>query len=89
MSSTTTKIKKGRPVTGPAREKLAADLKKRYRKGASIRQLAEDIGRSYGFVHRLLTEARTTLWGRGGNPSANNTRRSGARAAESGGRRQW
>src|SRR5437899_2101064 len=34
-------LKKGSRVTGAAREKLAADLKKKYDSGASIRALAE------------------------------------------------
>jgi Helix-turn-helix domain len=53
-------------VTGPARLKLGAELKKAYDRGASIRVLAEGCGRSYGFVHRLLTEAGTTMRTRGG-----------------------
>ncbi|MER5917212.1 helix-turn-helix domain-containing protein [Streptomyces sp. NPDC001982] len=53
-------------IKGPARKKPGADLKKAYNKGASIRTLAQGCGRSYGFVHRLLTEAGTTLRGRGG-----------------------
>jgi hypothetical protein len=57
---------KGRRVTGAEREKLAADLKKKYESGTSIRALAESTGRSYGFVHRILSESDTTLRGRGG-----------------------
>lgn len=38
----------------------------RYRKGASIRTIAADQGRSYGNIHRLLTEAGVTLRTRGG-----------------------
>ncbi|MEU7206677.1 helix-turn-helix domain-containing protein [Streptomyces sp. NPDC045470] len=60
-------LKKSSWVTGAAREKLAADLKKKYVSGASIRALAEETGRSYGFVHRLLSESGVTLRGRGGN----------------------
>ncbi|MCI3221923.1 hypothetical protein EW053_00245 [Streptomyces sp. IB2014 016-6] len=59
-------LKKGSRVTGPARDKLAADLKKKYDSGASIRALAEETGRSYGFVHRMLSESGVTLRGRGG-----------------------
>ena len=44
----------------------AVDLKKKYEKGASIRALAESTGRSYGFVHRVLSENGVTLRGRGG-----------------------
>lgn len=53
-------------VTGPARLKLGAELKKAYDRGASVRVLAEGCGRSYGFVHRLLTEVGTTMRTRGG-----------------------
>jgi Helix-turn-helix domain len=53
-------------VTGADRAKLAADLKKRYDSGESIRALAATTGRSYGFVHRILTENGVSLRGRGG-----------------------
>ena len=59
-------LKKGTRVTGADRAKLAADLKKRYDSGESIRALAATTGRSYGFVHRILTENGVTLRGRGG-----------------------
>ncbi len=59
-------LTKGRRVTGAERDKLAADLKKKYAAGASIRELAEGTGRSYGFVHRVLTESGAKLRGRGG-----------------------
>ncbi len=39
-------LKKGTRVTGADREKLAADLKKRYSAGESIRALAASTGRS-------------------------------------------
>lgn len=57
---------KGRRVTGSERDKLGADLKKKYTAGASIRDLAEATGRSYGFVHRVLSESGVALRGRGG-----------------------
>jgi hypothetical protein len=59
-------LKKGTRVTGTDRSKLAADLKKRYDAGESIRALAAATGRSYGFVHRILTENGVSLRGRGG-----------------------
>ena len=59
-------LKKGTRVTGADRAKLAGDLKKRYDSGESIRALAATTGRSYGFVHRILTENGVTLRGRGG-----------------------
>ncbi|MGE5137531.1 MAG: helix-turn-helix domain-containing protein [Gemmatimonadota bacterium] len=59
-------LKKGTRVTGADRAKLAADLRKRYDAGESIRSLAASTGRSYGFVHRILTENGVSLRGRGG-----------------------
>jgi hypothetical protein len=61
-----TELKKGSRVTGGDRDKLAADLKRKYESGQSIRLLAEASGRSYGFVHRMLSESGATLRGRGG-----------------------
>ena len=61
-----TNIKKGTRVTGMDRSKLASLLGKRYDDGESIRDLATSTGRSYGFVHRILTETGVTLRGRGG-----------------------
>ncbi len=62
----TSMIRKGTRVTGADRDKLATDLKARYDAGESIRSLATATGRSYGFVHRLLTETGAALRGRGG-----------------------
>jgi predicted transcriptional regulator len=45
---------------------MAADLKKKYEKGASIRTLARLTGRSYGFIHRILSESGVQLRTRGG-----------------------
>lgn len=59
-------LKKGTRVTGADRSKLATDLRQRYDAGESIRSLASATGRSYGFVHRILTETGVTLRGRGG-----------------------
>jgi Helix-turn-helix domain len=59
-------LKKGTRVTGTERNKLATDLKKRYDSGESIRALATATGRSYGFIHRILTETGVALRGRGG-----------------------
>jgi len=59
-------LKKGTRVTGADRTKLASDLKKRYNSGESIRSLAASTGRSYGFIHRILSENGVTLRGRGG-----------------------
>lgn len=59
-------LKKGSRVTGPDRDTLASDLRRRYEQGESIRDLAESTGRSYGFVHRMLSESGVGLRGRGG-----------------------
>jgi hypothetical protein len=59
-------LKKGSRITGSERDKLSGDLRKKYESGQSIRLLAESSGRSYGFVHRILSESGTTLRGRGG-----------------------
>jgi hypothetical protein len=49
-------LKKAKRITGTARAKLAAELKRKYEAGASIRSLAEETGRSSGFVRRMLDE---------------------------------
>ena len=59
-------LKKGSRVTGTERDKLAGDLRRKYDGGQSIRALAEATGRSYGFVHRILSESGAKLRGRGG-----------------------
>ncbi|MCU0300960.1 MAG: helix-turn-helix domain-containing protein [Candidatus Nanopelagicales bacterium] len=63
-------------VTGDARAALTRDVVARYQAGASIRELAASLDRSYGFVHRLLTDAGVELRGRGGA-----TRNRGSRLA--------
>ena len=45
---------------------LADELRQRYDGGESIRSLATSTNRSYGFVHRLLSESGASLRGRGG-----------------------
>lgn len=59
-------LKKGSRVTGADREQMAADLRRQYDSGQSIRALAASTGRSYGFVHRILSESGASLRGRGG-----------------------
>ena len=61
-----TDIKKGARITGDDRSTLAQNLKSRYDGGASIRALAAETGRSYGFVHRILSESEVSLRSRGG-----------------------
>ena len=59
-------LKKGSRVTGSDRTRLATDLRRKYDAGESIRALAASTGRSYGFVHRMLSESGATLRSRGG-----------------------
>jgi hypothetical protein len=61
-------LKRGARVTGPDRSKLATSLAGRYEAGESIRSLAAETGRSYGFIHRILTEMGVPLRSRGGAP---------------------
>lgn len=53
-------------ITGGEREKLGAELAQVYQSGTSVRAIAEDRGRSYGWVHKLLEEAGVTFRPRGG-----------------------
>jgi predicted transcriptional regulator len=59
-------LKKGARIVGQERTKLSVELKKAYDKGKSIRELADSHGRSYGFIHRVLSESGVSLRGRGG-----------------------
>ncbi|HVE64406.1 MAG TPA: helix-turn-helix domain-containing protein [Mycobacteriales bacterium] len=67
-------LKKGSRITGAARDKLAVELRKKYDGGHSIRRLADAHGRSYGFVHRILSESGLPLRGRGGATRGKNKR---------------
>ncbi|MEU1232559.1 helix-turn-helix domain-containing protein [Micromonospora aurantiaca] len=57
---------KGRRLIGSERQALAGELVRRYTAGESIRTLAEATGRSYGYIHRILTESGVQLRQRGG-----------------------
>lgn len=48
-------------------ERVTSELRKKYDAGASIRALAEESGRSYGYVHRRLYESGVSFRSRGGN----------------------
>ena len=69
-------LKKGTRVIGVDRSRLGTQLGKRYDSGESIRSLAASTGRSYGFVHRLLTESGVELRRRGGATKTRTTRTS-------------
>jgi len=55
-----------RQVRGDERRELTEHVTAAYAKGRSIRDIASTIGRSYGFVHRLLAEAGVDFRTRGG-----------------------
>src|SRR3954454_23975320 len=59
-------LTKGDRITGDQRSTLARSFGERYAGGESIRSIAQDTGRSYGFVHGVLKESGATLRGRGG-----------------------
>jgi len=59
-------LAKGSRITGAQRTTLASQYAKRYAAGDSIRKIADDAGRSFGFVHGVLKEAGVELRGRGG-----------------------
>ncbi len=56
----------GRRIVGQERVTWIKDGLRRYAAGESIREIARDTGRSYGFVHRILMEGGAQLRGRGG-----------------------
>lgn len=60
------KLGRGVRITGTDRSAITESIRKRYEGGESIRSLATDYGRSYGFVHRILTDGGVALRGRGG-----------------------
>lgn len=55
-------------ITGKARTTLIKEVAKQYRGGMSIRELAETHGRSYGSIHKMLTESGVKMRTRGGSP---------------------
>ncbi|MFF3159420.1 helix-turn-helix domain-containing protein [Streptomyces sp. NPDC057910] len=61
----TTPLKHSR-TTGAARTALAAQFKAAYEGGTSLRSIAEEAGRSYGFVHRVLSESGVVFRARSG-----------------------
>lgn len=63
----TNKLAKGVRVSGEHRSEVAAEIKQRYLAGETIRAIAADVGRSYGFVHGLLREQQVPLRARGGD----------------------
>jgi hypothetical protein len=59
-------LARGSRITGTERAELTTRLGARYAAGESIRAIAEDTGRSFGFVHGLVKESGVQLRSRGG-----------------------
>lgn len=57
---------RSRRINGDERLALIKKLVNGYSEGQSIRSLAASVDRSYGFVHRVLSEAGVKLRKRGG-----------------------
>lgn len=60
------RLTRGARISGADRQALGAELSRRYGAGESIRSMADDLGRSYGFVQGLLKEGGVALRTRGG-----------------------
>ncbi|MBE3001091.1 transcriptional regulator [Nocardiopsis sp. HNM0947] len=59
--------RRGAPVSAEGEDELAAELRRRYDAGESIRSLCAATGRSYSYVRRRLQGTGTELRGRGGD----------------------
>ncbi len=69
-----TKLSKGKRVSGEQRHEVQQSFVERYQAGESIRSLAVDSGRSYGFVQALLKDAGVVFRTRGGSHRATRTK---------------
>ncbi len=59
-------LARGSRISGAERAELTTRLAARYAAGESIRAIAEDTGRSFGFVHGLVKESGVPMRSRGG-----------------------
>ena len=64
------KLDKGKRISGDFRSEVAQSFVDRYLAGESIRAIATDSGRSYGFVQGLLKDAGVEFRPRGGRHRA-------------------
>lgn len=64
-----TAIPRGTRLTGSQRELARQYVADRYRAFSSVRSIADELGRAYGTVHRLLVEAEVERRPRGGQSS--------------------
>lgn len=65
-TSDSARPRKSTRLSGEGRAQLAEKVRGRYEAGASIRSIAAEIERSYGFVQGLLKETGVPLRSRGG-----------------------
>jgi predicted transcriptional regulator len=56
--TTEQKIKKGKRLTDDERAALNAKVIRMYQDKTSIRAIVEETGRSYGSIHRIVTDAQ-------------------------------
>lgn len=59
-------LSKGKRISGDLRNEVSASFVERYTAGESIRSIAADSGRSYGFVQGLLKDSGVEFRSRGG-----------------------
>lgn len=59
-------LSKGKRISGDLRSEVSASFVERYRGGESIRSIATESGRSYGFVQGLLKDSGVEFRSRGG-----------------------
>jgi transposase len=64
-----TALDSGVRIEGKDRTALRKDVVRQYKAGASIRDMAQQTGRSYGFIYSLLQEGKVKFRPRGGNQS--------------------
>jgi DNA-directed RNA polymerase specialized sigma24 family protein len=62
----TPSLRRGQRLSAKQRDKIGAELLKRYEHGRSVRELCAETGYSIGRVRRLLIEAGVTFRSRGG-----------------------
>lgn len=62
-----------RLMTDAERRQITTKAVAAYRKGKSIREISETTGRSYGSVHRILSDAGVSFRSRGGSNSSSKT----------------
>lgn len=60
-------VTKGVRIIGDDRLSMGEEIEKRYLEGETVRTIAADLGRSYGFVHGLLKEQGVNFRARGGD----------------------